>query len=58
MAEIGNPLPFGSALLLDEAGSFRCVPVREFASANLDDCEAEPEFEAALLTALAEWHDG
>lgn len=58
VAEIGNPLPFGSALFLDEAGAFRWAPVREFAfTAALED-EAEEDFETALLKTLADWHEG
>lgn len=57
VVEIGNPLPFGSALFIDEAGAFRHASVREFAFQRVDRCAAEPDFAAALLTTLAEWHD-
>ncbi|MBZ5707776.1 hypothetical protein [Nannocystis pusilla] len=58
MAEIGNPLPFGSALFVDEDGAFRRAPVREFAFTEVRRGEATREFTAALLTTLAEWHEG
>lgn len=58
VAELGNPLPFGSALMLDEAGAVREVPVREFAFKAIAEQEASPDFEAALVDALAEWHEG
>ncbi|MDC0670147.1 hypothetical protein [Nannocystis radixulma] len=58
VAEIGNPLPFGSALFVDEDGAFRCASVREFAFTEVRRGEASREFTAALLTTLAEWHEG
>jgi hypothetical protein len=57
MVEIGNPLPFGSALFLDEDGMFRHASVREFAFTRVRGDEATREFTAALLTTLAEWHE-
>ncbi|PCC70718.1 hypothetical protein SAMN02745121_05397 [Nannocystis exedens] len=57
VVEIGNPLPFGSALFLDEAGAFRRASVREFPFSRFGD-EATPSFTTALLTTLAAWHEG
>ncbi|MFZ6182441.1 hypothetical protein [Nannocystis pusilla] len=57
VVEIGNPLPFGSALFLDEAGSFRWAGVREFPFSRFA-AHSTPSFTTALLTTLAEWHDG
>lgn len=57
VVEIGNPLPFGSALFLDEEGLFRWASVREFAFTPVRGGEATREFTEALLTTLGEWHE-
>ncbi|WAS93699.1 hypothetical protein [Nannocystis punicea] len=57
VVEIGNPLPFGSALFLDELGAFRHASVREFPFTRVS-AESTAEFATALLTTLADWHDG
>jgi hypothetical protein len=57
VVEIGNPLPFGSALFLDEAGAFRWAAVREFPFSRFA-AASTPSFTTALLTTLAEWHEG
>ena len=57
VVEVGNPLPFGSALVLDEAGTFRHANVREFPFIRMRDAPTAC-FTEALLNTLAEWHDG
>lgn len=57
VVEVGNPLPFGSALFLDEAGMFRHANVREFPFIRMRDAPTAC-FTEALLNTLAEWHDG